>query len=294
MQSAISNTAMNLDPERLLNLKIPDSTHSYTAIDVMRFALSLGLGADPLDEQELRFVYERDLRVLPAIGVVLAHPGFWPRTMDTGLDWVQIVQADQTLVVHHPLPIEAVVNGRTRVVDVIDKGPGRGALVVCERLISDAATGLPLCTSRYTMFCRGDGGFGGPPRTLPSPHPIPDRTPDVVCDLPTLPQTALMYRLNGDMNPLHADPQIARKAGFDRPVLHGLATFGIACHALLRGVCDYDPTRLKAMAGRFTAPVFPGETLRTRMWRESGNCCFTVEVLERNLVAINNGNARLA
>lgn len=285
---------MSLDPEHLLNLKIPDSTQSYTPKDVMQFALSLGIGGDPMDEQQLRFVYERDLRVLPAMGVVLAHPGFWPRTMDTGLDWVKIVQADQTLVMHRALPTQGVVNGQTRVVDVIDKGPGRGALVVCERLISDAATGLPLCTSRYTMFCRGDGGFGGAQRSSVAPHPIPDRAPDVVCDLPTLPQTALMYRLNGDVNPLHADPQVARQAGFDRPVLHGLATFGVACHALLRGVCEYDPARLASMAGRFTAPVFPGETLRTRMWREPDGCAFTVEVLERSVVAIHNGQLRLA
>ena len=283
---------MSIDAERLLSLKIPDSRQSYTALDVMRFALSLGLGADPLDEQQLRFVYERDLRVLPALGVVLAHPGFWPRTMDTGLDWVRIVHAEQTLVMHQPLPTEAVVKGTARVVDVIDKGPGRGALVVCERLISDAVSGDLLCTSRYTMFCRGDGGFGGPPRTVPTPHAIPERAPDVVCDLPTLPQMALMYRLNGDMNPLHADPLVARQAGFDRPLLHGLATFGIACYALLRSLCDSDPTRLMSMSGRFTAPVFPGETLRTRLWREPGGCSFTVEALERGVIAINNGSGR--
>jgi acyl dehydratase len=285
---------MNLDAERLLTLKIPDSSQSYNALDAMRYALSLGLGADPLDAQQLRFVYEPELRVLPSMGVVLAHPGFWPRTLDTGLDWVRILHADQNLVMHRPLPDSAVVRGQARVVDVIDKGPGRGALVVCERLISDAANGEPLCTSTYTMFCRGDGGFGGPPRTLAAPHAVPEREPDAVCDLPTLPQTALLYRLNGDMNPLHADPQVARAAGFERPVLHGLATFGIACHAVLRSLCDYEPARLKSMFGRFTAPVYPGETLRTRLWLEPGGFSFTVEVPERGVVAINNGNGRFA
>lgn len=285
---------MSLDPEHLLSLKIPDSRQSYTEADVMRYALSLGLGADPLDEAQLRFVYERELRVLPALGVVLAHPGFWPRTMNTGLDWVRIVQADQTLLMHRPLPTAAVVTGQTRVVDVIDKGPGRGALVVCERLVSDAASGQPLCTSRYTMFCRGDGGFGGPPRVLAPPHAIPERAPDLCCDLPTLPQTALMYRLNGDLNPLHADPQVARQAGFERPVLHGLATFGVACHAVLRTLCQYEPERLRQMSGRFTAPVYPGETLRTRLWCEPGGFSYTVEAVERGVIAIHNGHGILA
>jgi acyl dehydratase len=285
---------MSLDAERLLTLKIPDSSQSYGERDAMRYALSLGLGADPLDEQQLRFIYERDLRVLPSLGVVLAHPGFWPRTLATGLDWVKIVQADQSLVVHRPLPVSAVVKGQARVVEVIDKGPGRGALIVCERLISDAASGELLCTSTYTMFCRGDGGFGGSPHTPAAPPPVPEREPDAVCDLPTLPQTALLYRLNGDMNPLHADPQVARQAGFERPVLHGLATFGIACHAVLRSLCDYDPAGLRSMFGRFTAPVYPGETLRTRLWREPGGFRYTVEVLERGVVAINNGNGCFA
>ncbi len=281
---------MSLNAERLLNLRIPDSSQSYSELDAMRYAPSLGLGADPLDARQLRFVYERELRVLPSLGVVLAHPGFWPRTLETGLDWVRILHADQSLVLHRPLPGSAVVRGEARVIDVIDKGAGRGALVVCERLISDAASGELLCTSTYTMFCRGDGGFGGPPRQAPTPHPVPEREPDAICDLPTLPQTALLYRLNGDMNPLHADPEVARQAGFERPVLHGLATFGIACHALLRSLCDYEPARLKAMFGRFTAPVYPGETLRTRLWREPGGFSFTVEVIERRVVAINNGH----
>lgn len=285
---------MSLDAERLLNLKIPESSQSYNELDAMRYALSLGLGDDALDAGTLRFVYERELRVMPSMGVVLAHPGFWPRTLDTGLDWVRIVQADQSLVMHRPLPAKAVVKGQARVVDVIDKGPGRGALVVCERLITDAASGEPLCTSTYTMFCRGDGGFGGPPRTPAAPPAIPEREPDAVCDLPTLPQTALLYRLNGDMNPLHADPDVARAAGFERPVLHGLATFGVACHAVLRSLCGYEPAQLKSMSGRFTAPVYPGETLRTRLWREAGGFRFTVEVLERHVLALNNGSGALA
>ena len=118
-----------------------------------------------------------------------------------------------------------------------------------------------------TTFCRGDGGFGGPKRETPPPHALPARAPDGVCDLPTRPEMALIYRLSGDTNALHVDPDFAKAAGFPRPVLHGLATFGVAGHALLKAVCGYDPARLTAMAGRFSAPVFPGETIRTEFWR---------------------------
>ena len=157
--------------------------------------------------------------------------------------------------------------GRTRILDVVDKGEGKGALVFSERQISDKASGRLLATLTQTTFCRADGGFGGPKRDTPPPHALPERAPDFTCDLSTRPEMALIYRLCGDMNPLHVDPDFAKAAGFPRPVLHGLATFGVAGHALLKTVCGYDPARLTAMAGRFSAPVFPGETIRTEFWR---------------------------
>lgn len=279
--------------DKVLNLRIPDSRQSYTERDVMRYALSLGLGADPTDAAQLSFVYEKNLQTLPTMGVVLAHPGFWARDLDTGLDWMKIVHAEQGLILHKPLPIAAEVIGRSRIVDIVDKGEGKGALVYYERNIFDAKADELLCTSTQTVFCRGDGGIGGPQRTAPAPHTIPARAPDVVCELPTLPQMALLYRLNGDMNPLHADPDIARKAGFDRPILHGLATFGIAGRALLQAACDYDASRIAEINARFTAPLFPGETLRVDVWKDGDEISFIVTVVERNAIAINNGRARI-
>jgi len=145
-----------------------------------------------------------------------------------------------------------------------------------------------------TTFCRGDGGFGGPPRKQPPPHQLPERAPDLVCDLPTRPEMALIYRLSGDPNPLHVDPEIAKAAGFPRPILHGLGTFGVAAHAILKSVCGYDPDCLKAMAARFSAPVFPGETIRTELWRDGTIVSFRACVVEREVVALNNGYAEVA
>ena len=145
-----------------------------------------------------------------------------------------------------------------------------------------------------TTFCRGDGGFGGPTGPSPKPHVLPERPPDTSCDLATLPQAALLYRLNGDYNPLHADPEVAKAAGFDRPILHGLCTFGIVTHAILRTCCDYDSHAVRTMDARFSSPVFPGETIRTEIWREANEVSFRVRVVERDVVVLNNGRAELA
>jgi acyl dehydratase len=144
-----------------------------------------------------------------------------------------------------------------------------------------------------TTFCRADGGFGGPPRESPPLHKTPERPPDLVCDLQTRPEMALVYRLSADLNPLHADLDVARAAGYPRPILHGLGTFGVVGHALLRSVCDYDPSRLSAMGGRFSAPVFPGETIRTEIWRDGAVVSFRALVPERNVVAMSNGRAEI-
>lgn len=284
---------MAIDYDKLLALKIPDVERSYSDRDTMLYALGIGLGHDPLDERELAFVYEKNLKVLPTFATVLGVPGFWARDLNTGIDWVKLVDGERDLTLHRPPPPSATITGHTRIAEVIDKGPGKGALVYTVREIADKTTGEPIATLRQTTFCRGDGGFGGPPREAPPPHAIPDRVPDLVCDLPTRPEAALIYRLSGDFNPLHVDPETARKAGFPRPILHGLATFGVAGHALLKSVCDYEPSRLTAMAGRFSAPVFPGETIRTEIWRDGNVVSFRARVVERDVVAINNGRAEV-
>ncbi|EEA01819.1 3-alpha,7-alpha,12-alpha-trihydroxy-5-beta-cholest-24-enoyl-CoAhydratase [Burkholderia sp. H160] len=284
---------MAIDRDRLLALAIPDTAQSYSQKDTLLYALSLGYGADPLDPAQLRFAYEENLLAVPTMGVVLAHPGFWPRLLDTGLDWVRIVHAEQGLVLHKPLPAQADVIGQSRVVSVIDKGVEKGALITYERRILERDSGEPLCTITQVMLARGDGGFGGPTETAAPPPTIPERLPDRVCELPTAPHMALLYRLNGDWNSLHADPAVARKAGFERPILHGLATWGVAGHAVLRAALDYRSERVTSIFGRFTAPVYPGETLRTEMWLEPNAIAFRVRAVERNIVAINNGRIEL-
>ena len=277
--------------DKLLDIKIPDVEHSYGPKDCMLYALGLGLGHDPMDEHQLAFVYEKNLKVLPTMAAVIGYPGFWVKELDTGIDWVKVVAGEYAIKLHRPLLPRGNVVSRTRVMEIVDKGEGKGAVLYVERMIEDSASSERIATIVQTTFCRADGGFGGPPRQQPPVHPIPERAPDLVCDLPTRPEMALIYRLSADPNPLHVDPAIARAAGFPRPILHGLGTFGVAGHAILKTQCAYDPARLTSIAGRFSAPVFPGETIRTEMWREDRTLSFRSKVLERDAVAINNGRA---
>ncbi|HEY6259013.1 MAG TPA: MaoC/PaaZ C-terminal domain-containing protein [Xanthobacteraceae bacterium] len=284
---------MPINYDKLLALKIPEVTQAYTEKDAILYALGVGLGRDPMDEDELPFVYEQNLKVLPTFAAVLGWPGFWVRDLDTGIDWVKVVAGEQALVLHRPLGGRGTVVGRTRVTEIIDKGAGKGALVLSERALIDSGSGQKIATVTQTTFCRGDGGFGGPAREAPSPHPIPERPPDLTCDRPTRPEAALIYRLSGDPNPLHADPRVAKAAGFPRPILHGLASFGIACHGILTCLCGHDTGKLKAISGRYSAPVFPGETIRTEMWRDGALVSFRARVVERDVIALNNGRCEL-
>lgn len=284
---------MTINYDRLLAIDIPAVEQSYTARDTMLYALGLGLGHDPMDEAELAFVYEKALSALPTMICVLGSPGPWHRKMDTGIDGLKVVHGEQSFDLHRPLPAAGTLRGKTRVVDVLDKGVGKGAALYTERTVTDVASGDLVASLRQTTFCRGDGGFGGPARPNPPTHAFPAREPDIVCDLPTRPETALIYRLSGDYNPLHCDPAVAKAAGFPRPILHGLATFGIAGHALLKAVCAYDANNLKGMSGRFSAPVFPGETIRMEIWRDGQIVSYRARVKERDVVAISNGRAEV-
>jgi acyl dehydratase len=198
--------------------------------------------------------------------------------------------------------VAATVIGSTRVKGIVDKGRDKGAILVQERTLHDKATGELLATLEHLTFCRGDGGFseqpdngprGGDPAPAPKPA-TPDTAPDLVCDLPTMPQAALIYRLCADLNPLHADPKVAKAAGFPRPILHGLASFGVAGHAIVKSCCDYDPTRLKSIGLRFSGPVFPGETLRTEMWRQGNRIQFRARSVERDVIVLSHGVAEIA
>ena len=284
--------APRIDRERLLQWPFEDVYQHYTAKDAMLYALSLGLGADPVDRDELRFVYEKDLRVLPTFPVVLCHPGPWNADPATGIVRNRVLHGEQGVILHQPLPPEARLRGRTRIVDVIDKGEGRGALVYTERQIFDADTGAPVVTLSATSFCRANGGFGGPSGPVRQPHSIPERPADHEIDWPTLPQTALWYRLNADFNPLHVDPDVAARAGFERPILHGLCTFGIAAAAALKALRE-DPARVEALDVRFSAPLFPGETISVEVWRDGDVVSFRAWVRSRAVKVLDNGRIRL-
>jgi acyl dehydratase len=284
---------MPINYDKMLALKIRDAEQSYTEKDTILYALGVGMGQDPTDRAELDFVYEKSLKALPTFSCVLGYPGFWVRELDTGVDWVKIVNGEQGFTLHAPLKGKGTVIGKTRIVDVVDKGRGKGALIYTEREVTDKATGAKLATVTQTTFARNDGGFGGPPRPSPPIHKTPERAPDMVCDLSTRPEAALVYRLTADLNPLHADLDVAKAAGYPRPIYHGLGTFGVVCHALLKSVCGYDTARMTAMSGRFSAPVFPGETIRTEIWRDGDVVSYRALVPERNIVAMSNGRAEI-
>lgn len=280
---------MKFDPNYLLQREFPAVRQTYTEKDCMLYALGVGMGIDPLDEECLRFVYEKDLKVVPSQSVMLAHPGFWADEEDLGIDWVKLVHAGQEVIFHNPLPSSATVEATNRLTQCSDRGERLGALIVSERTVRDVNSGKDLCTLITTVLARGNGGFGGDRVKKPKQDGIPSRDPDYVCDLETLPQQALIYRLSGDFNPLHAVPAVARDAGFEKPLMHGLCTMGVVTHALLKTCCDYEPNRFKRMRLRFSAPVYPGETIRTEVWKEAEHIAFRARSVEQDKVVINNG-----
>jgi acyl dehydratase len=281
--------------EKLLNYPIPEIRQTIRWQDTALYNFSIGLGQDPMDQKQLDFLYEPRLHAMPSMAVVLGYPGFWIRNPDTGVDWTQVLHGEQSIILHKPLPAEGEIIGRSRITSIVDRGPGKGAMLYSERVVTDARTGEKLATLEGTTFARGDGGFGGPSGPVKRPHPEPDRAPDLSVDLATRPEQAIVYRLNGDHNPLHIDPEVAAKAGFKQPILHGLCTFGVVCRALVELCCDDDPKRLVKMQARFSSPVYPGETIVTEVWKDGeGQVSFRAKVAERDIVVINNGAATIA
>jgi len=280
--------------DKLITWNIPEVEQQLTRRDVMLYALGVGLGADPCDANQLKFVYEQDLVALPTMAIILGYPGPWHAAPELGITRSHVVHGEQGFVIHRPLPVEGAILGKTRLVSVIDKGKDRGALLLTECAVRDKATNAPICTLTSTTFCRADGGFGGPTGPVKKPHAVPQTPPDLTCKLPTLPQAALIYRLSGDYNPLHADPAYAQKAGFKMPILHGRCTFSVVGHALVKSCCGYDPARLKSMEARFSSPVYPGETIRTDIWMDKNEITFRATVPARGVTVLDNGHATLA
>lgn len=282
---------MPLDYATVKNWRFDDVRQRYEQKDTMLYALGIGLGQDPEDAGQLRYVYEKDLQAFPTMSVVLGYPGFWVQDPRAGIDWVKVVHGEQRLTMHAPLPTSGVVIGKSRNTHVIDKGADKGAIVITERTLHDES-GACLATLRQSTFCRGDGGFGqgdASPEALPA---VPGGKPDLQCELRVPPSAALLYRLNADRNPLHADPEVARQAGYPRPILHGLCSYGVAAHAIVKSCCGYDASCLTSLNTRFSAPVYPGETLQCDMWRmPDGQIRFQVRARERDLVVMSHGTA---
>ncbi len=284
---------MTIDYQTLKNWSFPEIEHTYSAEDTMRYALAVGVGHDPMDERALRFVTEYELQAMPTMAVVLGYPGFWMTDPRTGIDATLLLHGEEAVTLHKTLPVAGTVFSRHTMRHVIDKGANKGAVIIYDKELFDKKSGDLLATVNHTAFCRGNGGFsakdGISDLATPPPKPMPVTAPDLICDLPTLPQQALLYRLLADRNPLHALPKAALDAGFQRPILHGLGTFGVVGHALLKTLCDYQPDRIRHQGVRFTAPVYPGETIRTEIWRKENPIRFHAKALERDVVVTNFG-----
>ncbi len=269
---------------------------TVTPRDAILYALGVGLGADPMDERQLRFAYEDGLLALPTQAITLTYPALLDAYEQAGIVPHRVLHGEQQFALTRPLPTAAHLEGETRVTQLRDKGAGRGLLIYYRTEVRDAASGESVATLTSSSFCLDEGGCGpsdsGEPPAIQR-HSLPNRPPDIECDLPTLPQAALIYRLSGDANPMHVLPAVARAAGFARPILHGRCSFGVAGHAILRTLCGYDATRLLGMTARFTTPVYPGETLRTQLWKTAGGVLFRTRVVERDVVALDNGFAAL-
>lgn len=269
---------------------------SYSDRDSLLYAVAIGMGRDPMDAQELAYVCETvGSKVVPTAATVLArahHRASAGSSLLGKMNFALMLHGEQRLVVHQPLPPEAETLVSSRTTGVFDKGEGKGALVTNETAVT-LADGSPLFTLGSTLFFRGDGGFGGKSEGAPIPHPLPEREPDAVCEMPGRADQAMVYALCGDRNPLHRDPEFARRAGFDRPILHGLCSYGIACHAVLKTLLDYDQTRITGFDVRFSSPVYPGETQMVDMWQDDDVISFRVRIKERDVVSINNGRCTL-
>ena len=284
---------MPINYDELMQAKSTGVAASYSDRETMLYALGVGFMRDPMNADELPFVYENNLKTVPTMATVIG----WGRSSTlarSGINYMMVVHGEQRLQMHKPLPISADTLSDERILGVFDKGEGKGAVIVSERVITEKASGDKLCTLVSTIFARGDGGFGGPKDGAPEPHVLPTRAPDVVHACDTRADQAFIYALSGDRNPLHRDPGFAKMAGFPRPILHGLCTYGTACRAVISTVCGYDPTKITGFDVRFSAPVFPGETIVTEMWVDANIVSFRCKLKEREVVVINNGKCTLA
>ncbi len=269
---------------------------NYDKHDAILYALGVGVGADdPLSSSELQFIYEQDLKALPTMAVVIGDADFFLRDPLYDVDWCRVLHGEQRLRIHKSIEPEGSVKSVLTLDEIYDKGPQKGALLLSTRKIYDQRTGELLATMGATYVMRGDGGFGGSTASAPSPHQISDRAPDLVFEASTRRDQALLYRLSGDMNPLHADPAVADSAGFGKPILHGLCTYGVVGRAILTELCGDAPERLRQYDVRFSAPVYPGDRIQIEVWIEGkGRASLRAHVEARDQIVLDNGFVQFA
>ncbi len=282
---------MPIDRDKALSQSYPDGEGHYGPDDAILYHLGVGAGVPATDPGELEYTYEKNLKVLPSFPTVV-RAGAGANIFETpGLEFnpALMLHGEQDVELHQPLPPKTKLTSSARIADIFDKG--KAALVIVEVSTRDES-GEPLFISRMSLFLRGEGGFGGP--SGPKVENVrPDREPDGVIESKTLPQQALLYRLNGDKNPLHCDPEFAKSAGFDTPIIHGLCSYGIVCKAIVDGALDGDVGRVARYQARFRGIGFPGETYRTSYWREGDRLLVEARSVERDAIIISNAAVTL-
>jgi acyl dehydratase len=277
---------MPIEPQKALAAKFPASQSSYEPDDVILYHLGIGAGVKPTDPNELEYAYEKNLKVLPSFGVVPVFSAMGASLVNVeGLKFnpAMLLHGEQDIEIHRPLPTQAKLENQVRIAGIYDKG--KAALVVLEVKTSEG--GSPLFTNRFSLFLRGEGGFGGEAGPKAG-NEAPARAPDLTVESKTLPQQALLYRLSGDKNPLHADPAFAKLAGFDAPILHGLCSFGIVCKAAVDRALGGDVTKVARYQARFAGVFFPGETMVTSIWREGSQLLLASKSKERDKPVLSN------
>ena len=279
---------MPIDPNKARGARLPDGETSYTRDQVILYHLGLGAGVPATDPKELEYTYEKNLKVLPSFAVIPAFSSMGGIGSVPGMqfNFAMLLHGEQEVILHRPLPVEAKLKTSAHIPEIYDKG--KAALVIMESTANDAADNQPLFTNRFSLFIRGEGGFGGDSGPKVG-NVAPERAPDGLALRKTLPQQALIYRLSGDKNPLHADPEFAKLGGFDTPIIHGLCSYGIACKAIVDEVLGGDVAQVARYQARFAGVAFPGETYRIKYWKDGAKrILLEAESVEREAKIISN------
>ena len=277
---------MTINYDEIMNLTSENVEISYSDKDSILYSLGIGLGNDPMNLNELKYVYENSQSVLPSMATNFQYHS--PLLLKTNINFIMVVHGEQRLSITNALPVSGDFIANAKVIGCYDKGPARGAIIEVETTVKNRKNNEEICKLVSTTFARGDGGFGGPDSPKKEIF-IPDGEPDYVSEVSTKPDQALIFRLSGDYNPLHSDPNFAKAAGFEKPILHGMCTYGIACRSLVNEICENDASKLKRFDCRFSSPVYPGETIITEMWKKDKMIYFNSKVKERDKLVLKNG-----